>query len=291
MEIFELKYFLAVAKVENMNKASENINVSAGSLSKAITRLESELKVSLFFKSGRGIRLTPEGMLLKKRAIEILQMEEATKLELMGNELGQLTVSISSEEILQSSYGLKIAQILQRLFPLARIEFQVHSEDRALEQVLNGEVHLALVTQNVTADVASKVISKVDFQTCASEHHPLFKKFTTKQTIPVEEILKYPFALPETSVLGRIAKSSSLDGWRDDKLPRELKYQVSGLKLLENLIQEGLALGYLPNYFIERAGLIPVKVSGCPYTCQQTVRVIAKDPKSLGWLNQLWNQL
>lgn len=291
MEIFELKYFLAVAKVENVNKAAEEIHVSAGSLSKAISRLESELNVSLFFKSGRGIRLTPEGLRLKKRASEIIQLEQDAKLEITGQQLGQLVVSISSEEILQSSYGLQITNVLQNLFPQSRIDFHVQSEDRAIEQVLNGEVNLAFITQSPPPGVASKIISKVEFQTCASERHPLFKKFSMKQSIPAEEILKYAFALPETAVLGRIAKSTSVDGWRDDKLPRDLKYKVNGLKLLENLIQEGLALGYLPNYFIQSAGLVPIKVTGCPYSCLQTVRVIAKDPKNLGWLSQLWDKL
>ena len=59
MEIFELGYFMAVAKIENVNKAAEDIHISAGSLSKAIARLEAELQTPLFFKSGRGIRLTP----------------------------------------------------------------------------------------------------------------------------------------------------------------------------------------------------------------------------------------
>jgi len=66
---------------------------------------------------------------------------------------------------------------------------------------------------------------------------------------------------------------------------------VCGLKLIENLIQDGMALGYLPDYFVEDSGLIPLKVSGCPYSCHQTVRVITKDPCLLGWLNKIWDQL
>lgn len=58
MEIFELRYFLAVAEVENVNKAADIIHVSTGSLSKAISRLENELQTPLFFKTGRGIRLS-----------------------------------------------------------------------------------------------------------------------------------------------------------------------------------------------------------------------------------------
>lgn len=66
---------------------------------------------------------------------------------------------------------------------------------------------------------------------------------------------------------------------------------MCGLKLIENLIQDGMALGYLQDYLVEDSGLIPLKVSGCPYSCHQTVRVIAKDSSSLGWLNKIWGQL
>ncbi|MNL10470.1 hypothetical protein D3C87_1312690 [compost metagenome] len=58
---------------------------------------------------------------------------------------------------------------------------------------------------------------------------------------------------------------------------------------MENLIGDGLALGYMPDYFIENPDLIPLKVTGCPYTCHQTIRVIAKDPTALTWLNKLWD--
>ena len=289
MEMFELRYFLAVAGSENVNRAAEHINVSAGSLSKAISRLEDELQTPLFFKSGRGIRLTPEGLHLKKKAAAILQLEEDVRLELTGKEIGSLNVYISSEEILQTTYGITLTKAINSLYPNARTQFLIRSEGQAIDQVLDGEVHLALVTSEPPSDVVSKVISKVEFQTCASREHPILKKYTSRQTIPVEEILKHPFVSPDKFILGRIAKASSIDGWRDDKFPRQIKYKVSGLKLMENMIQAGLALGYLPDYFVSGAGLVPLKVSGCPYSCHQTVRLIAKDPSSLTWLSKFWD--
>lgn len=290
MEIFELKYFLAVAQVENVNRAAEQIHVSPGSLSKAVSRLEEELQTPLFFKSGRGIRLTPEGVLLKKKAAQILQLEEDVRLELTGKESGSLNIYISSEEILQTSYGIDLLKIIGQHYPQARTQFLIRGEQKAIEQVMDGEAHLALITLDPPADVSSKVLAKVEFKTCASKDHPLLKKYNPKQIIPIEEILKHPFVSPDSAILGKIAKSSSIDGWRDDKFPRQIKYKVCGLKLMENLIRDGLALGYLPDYFIESTGLIPLKISGCPYSCHQTVRVISKDPTALGWLNKLWDQ-
>lgn len=291
MEIFELRYFLAVAQGEGVNRAAELIHVSAGSLSKAIARLEEELQTPLFFKSGRGIRLTPEGQILKKKAAQILQLEEDARLELKGKESGSLNVYFSSEEILQTSFGISLAKKIDSLFPIAKTHFLIRGEAKAIEQVRDGEAHFALVTLDPPSDMASKILARVEFKTCASKEHPLFKKFGTKKIIPIEEVLKYSFVSPDAAILGRIANSDSIDGWRDDKFPRLIKYKVCGLKLMENLIQNGMALGYLPDYFIESAGLIPLKISGCPYSCHQTLRLIAKDPKALGWMNRFWDQV
>jgi DNA-binding transcriptional LysR family regulator len=295
MEMFELRYFLRVAQTESLNRAAESIHVSPGSLSKAITRLEAELQTPLFFKSGRGIRLTPEGMILKKRAAQILQLEEDARLQLTGPDAGSLNVHITSEEILQTSYGTKLVRAIGKLYPNAKTNFLIRTDAQAVEQVMDGDAHLALITMDPPAEVASKVIAKVEFKTCASREHPLMKKYSVKQAIPVEELLEHAFVSPESAILGKIASktaaSASIDGWRDDKFPRKIKYKVCGLKLMENLIQEGLALGYLPDYFVETAGLTSLKITGCPYSCHQTVRVIARDPSALGWLDRLWDEL
>lgn len=291
MEIFELRYFLAVAKGESLNRAATEIHASPASLSKAISRLEEELQTPLFFKAGRGIRLTPEGQLLKKRASQILQLEEDARLELKGKEAGSLNVYISSEEVLQTSFGLSFAKVVDHAFPKARTQFLIRNEAKAVEQVLSGEAHFALTTAEPPKGVAAKILGEVKFHACASRAHPIFKKFRASQTIPVEELLKHAFVAPDSAILGRIENASSIDGWRDDKFPRLVKYKVCGLKVLENLVKEGMAVAYLPDYFIESAGLVPLKVSGCPYTCRQTVRLITKDPSALGWLGKLWDEV
>jgi DNA-binding transcriptional LysR family regulator len=174
------------------------------------------LQNPLFFKSGRGIRLTPQGMLLKKKAALILQMEEDVRLELTGKEVGRLNVYISSEEILQSSYGIRLLRVIEQNYPQARVQFLIRSDQKAIEQVSDGEAHLALVTVEPPADVAAKVLAKVEFRTCASKEHPLFKKFSVRQTIPIEEVLKHSFVSPTSAILGKIAKASSMDQGQSD---------------------------------------------------------------------------
>lgn len=84
MEMFELRYFLGVARYENIRRASEELQTSPGSLSKAVGRIEDELQVKLFAKQGRNIRLTDQGMMLKIGGSRIVEMEEAVKIEIKG---------------------------------------------------------------------------------------------------------------------------------------------------------------------------------------------------------------
>lgn len=76
MEIRSLRYFLAVARGENMTRASEQLHVSQPTLSKQIQALEQELGKKLFVRRSFGIRLTEEGLLLKKRAEDLVSMAD-----------------------------------------------------------------------------------------------------------------------------------------------------------------------------------------------------------------------
>lgn len=137
------------------------------------------------------------------------------------------------------------------------------------------------------AGLESRILAQVEFKTVVGREHPLARK----RSVDIQELLKEPFVIPESPILGRIAKSSSTDGWRDDKFPRNIKYRASGLKLIESLVREGRALAYLPEHLAAAQDFVPLKITGCPYTCRQTVRVIAKDPSELGWLSRLWERL
>lgn len=287
MEIFELRYFLAVAENENIHRATETLNVSPGSLSKAISRLEDELGVALFYRHGRNIRLTPEGAALKRRATLIVQLEEDAKHELRGQK-GTLNIVISAEEILHTHFGIPLAEHIGKMFPHSRFQFVTKTESKVIQQVEDGEAHFGLLTGEVPQGLKAKTLAKVEFKTCASSAHPLFKKFTRSSKIPVEEILKHGFVSPNASLLGKITTSASLDGWRDDKFPRQIRFRASGLKIMEQLIRRGQALAYLPDYYLEGLELVTLNVTGCPYSCHQTVKLICRDPAALGWMNQVW---
>ena len=76
MEIRTLRYFLAAAREENMTRAAETLHVTQPTLSKQLKSLEEELGKKLFIRHSFSIQLTDEGMLLRKRAQDLLTMAD-----------------------------------------------------------------------------------------------------------------------------------------------------------------------------------------------------------------------
>ena len=81
MEIRVLRYFLTVAREESINRAAEVLHITQPTLSRQLSQLEEEMGIRLFHRGARKIRLTNEGLLLKRRAQEILSLVEKTENE------------------------------------------------------------------------------------------------------------------------------------------------------------------------------------------------------------------
>lgn len=82
MDIRVLQYFLAVAREESITAAAERLHMTQPPLSRQLKDLEDELGKQLFIRGNRKITLTEEGLLLRKRAEEMIKMMEKTKSEI-----------------------------------------------------------------------------------------------------------------------------------------------------------------------------------------------------------------
>ena len=83
MELRILRYFLTIADEENFSRAAEILHVTQPTMSRQMTQLEEELGVKLFQRTTRNVVLTEDGMLLRRRAEEILSLADKTAQELM----------------------------------------------------------------------------------------------------------------------------------------------------------------------------------------------------------------
>ena len=79
MEIRVLKYFLTVVREESITKAAEVLHITQPTLSRQLAQMEDEIGVKLFIRGARKITLTDEGILLRRRAEEILSLVDKTE--------------------------------------------------------------------------------------------------------------------------------------------------------------------------------------------------------------------
>lgn len=86
MELRVLEYFLAVAREQNISAAAQSLHLTQPTLSRQLKELEEELGKQLMIRGNRQITLTEEGVRLRKRAEEILELVKRTEREVMQSE-------------------------------------------------------------------------------------------------------------------------------------------------------------------------------------------------------------
>ncbi len=130
MELRVLHYFLAVTREKSISGAAEALHLSQPTLSRQLKEIETELGKQLVVRSNRTIPLTEEGLLLRKRAEEILALVSRTKDEIsLSDEVVAGDIHIGAGESEGIRFLAKAAKALQDEYPL--VHFHNVSADRA----------------------------------------------------------------------------------------------------------------------------------------------------------------
>lgn len=130
MEFRVLRYFLTVAREESISGAAEFLHITQPTLSRQLMELEQELGVKLFIRGNRKITLTDEGMFLRKRAEEIIDLVQKTESELLTpDEIISGDIYIGGGETDAMRIIAKTAKDLQRDYP--QIRFHLFSGNAA----------------------------------------------------------------------------------------------------------------------------------------------------------------
>ena len=134
MELRLLRYFLTVAKEQSFTKAAEQLHITQPTLSRQMASFEENLGITLFIRSGKKITLTDEGILLKRRALEILNLEERTLKELNRKEdVVEGTITIGCGEFAAVETLAKICKTYKEKYPLVQIVLHTATADTVYE--------------------------------------------------------------------------------------------------------------------------------------------------------------
>ncbi len=148
MEIRVLRYFLAIAREENMTRAAQQLHISQPSLSKEIKKLEEELGHQLFIRTNKNMRLNDEGMLLRKRAEDILAMVDKTTEEF--NQLDSIIggeIHIGCAESYLIKYLAQSIRSFQKQYPDFIFHIFSGDTDPVTERLDRGLLDLAVIVE------------------------------------------------------------------------------------------------------------------------------------------------
>ena len=149
MEIRVLKYFIAIAREQSILAAAESLHLSQPTLSRQIKDMEEELGKQLFIRGSRKITLTEEGMILRKRAEEILDLVQKAENEITLSNLICGDIFIGTGETDSVRFIAKAAKILNEQY--SDIHYNIVSGDSVdiIEKLDRGLIDFAVLVGNV----------------------------------------------------------------------------------------------------------------------------------------------
>lgn len=150
MELRVLQYFLTVAREESITRAAALLHITQPTLSRQLMQMEEELGVKLFDRGKHSILLTEEGMLLRRRAQEIVDLTEKTERELKcREEIISGEISIGCGETQNMKPLSEMIASFQKEYPDVSFHIYTAIADDVKERLENGVLDMGLLLEPV----------------------------------------------------------------------------------------------------------------------------------------------
>lgn len=209
MELRVLRYFLMVAREENITKAAELLHITQPTLSRQLMQLEDELGAKLFQRSSHSIRLTEDGMLLKRRAQELVQLADKTVGEFQRGEELSGNIAIGSGEGNSVQELADVIRAFQKKHPLVQYDLYTANADNIKERLDKGLLDMGLLMEPVD-------ITKYNF--IRLKHKERWgilarkdSKLAEKEMVRPEDLLDVPVFLAQRALV-----KNEIEGWFGD---------------------------------------------------------------------------
>lgn len=257
MEIRVLEYFMAVAREQSISGAAKHLHLTQPTLSRQLKEFEEELGKQLFIRGKRKITLTDDGVLLRKRAEEIIDLVQKTEAEVSSsNEYISGDVYIGAGETEGIRTLVAAANKMQKKHPYVR--FNVESGDAidVLYKLDKGLIDFGLILGNFDK-------TKYDFiQLSAKDKWGLLVKsnsaFAEKKCITPEDLIDKPIIISR-----QVYRNNDLSGWFGKNFSK-MKFVATCNLIFNGSIMVDEGMGYaltldklITNY--EKFRFIPLK--------------------------------
>ena len=215
MEIRVLRYFLAVAREGNITRAADVLHVTQPTLSRQLKDLEQELGKKLFIRSSHSVFLTDEGMLLRNRAEEIVNMVDKLEAEFSSMEetIGG-DVYIGGGETEAMKHIARVAKDVQVRYPNIRYHLYSGNEEDITERLDKGLLDFGILIQpadiskynylNIPAKDVWGVVMKKD------------SSLAVKESIQAADLVNVPLICSRQAVKQTFSKNEFADWFGED---------------------------------------------------------------------------
>lgn len=239
----KLRHFITLASVGNFNTAAELLHISQPALSRSIQTLESQLKLALFDRNQRAIKLTDAGRHLLERAqtvlldVENLTLEAERYLSLQAGKLVVGTGPLAADHI-----GARACALFLNQYPQMRLRLIVNEPHAIIASLVKGEVDLLISDPRGipdTTDLLIQPLPPIPGVVVARHHHPL----ASRKRLAFQDLMKFPRATISQLMGQNLAKAVGL------KEPREIaamfSYECNSVQLMLTTLMHSDAVGVL----------------------------------------------
>jgi len=235
------RVFYQAAREESFTKAARKLFVTQSSVSQSIKSLENSLGVKLFFRKGRGITLTEEGLLLCQHLEVIFSEFDKVHHYLQKHqnlETGQLRIGAS--DTLCKHYFIEVFEDFHRRYPGIKLQINNQPSLKTEESLLEGTLDVGLVNHELHRENP-----QFDYQ----DFYPLNEVFFASRRILENDRTSYTLreiaALPFVSLRENTSTRRFLEDYFAKKnLKITTEVELISLDLIIDLVQAGFGVGF-----------------------------------------------
>lgn len=246
-----LHYFLTVAREQSITSAAKVLHITQPTLSRQMAMLEEEVGAKLFVKSGRPLTLTAEGILLKRRAEEILELMKKTEDEIsLREEQIEGTVSIGCGELSCVKLLSDMLEGFREKYPRVMFDVFTANADEIKHRMDNGLTDVGLLLEPVDIEKYEyiRMPIKEKWVAVVPSGVPLAKQ----EYVTAEDLSRIPVIMPRRQkVLDEVASWFG-DCYKDIEIAAVCNFSTNAAMLVRAGLGYALTVeGGLP--FLERS--------------------------------------
>ena len=199
MDIRVLEYYLMVTREESITRAADLLHVTQPTLTRQLIQLEDELRVKLFTRSSHGIVLTEEGMMLKRRAQEIVDLTNRAKNDLVGGKTelnGE--IAIGCGEFQSVEIMADIMNAFKKKHPLVTFRMYSGNSTGIKERIESGILDMGVIQDYV--DISKYEYIRIPKEEEWGVYVPDDSPLAEKEFVTPEDIRDLPLIISERAV-------------------------------------------------------------------------------------------